>query len=315
MLTPARIGWVALLAVLLLSLAREAEATPVCGKKDPTTGTCIHWIGGSVPAPQPRPEPKPARPPTPQPPRVCTAGPVEVPCHNTFGTWLQTYQMWCRLQSPQPPLSDPAWQGRTTGRIMTCVRPQGPVADPGMAFTTWLPDANDPQPPPDPETLAWAAFARLDVEAITIASAPPPLETGKEVLGFVGIPIWLWAHDDSPNSRGPLTSEASERGHTVHITAHRETVVWDLDDGASPVTCKNMRPFNPRTMNRETPVVCGRQQGYEHEGEYTITATSHWRIDWNGMGRSGTLTMPLTSTATLRIGEAHALVTNGGNQP
>ena len=46
---------------------------------------------------------------------------------------------------------------------------------------------------------------------------------------------------------------------------------------------------------------------YAKDGEYTITATSHWVVNWSGIGQSGTITTQLSDTATLRIAEVQVV--------
>ena len=42
-------------------------------------------------------------------------------------------------------------------------------------------------------------------------------------------------------------------------------------------------------------------------GSYTVRATSHWVITWSGIGQSGTITMDLTDSVPVTIGEAQVL--------
>jgi len=48
-------------------------------------------------------------------------------------------------------------------------------------------------------------------------------------------------------------------------------------------------------------------QAYIRQGDYTVTATSQWVITWSGIGQTGTITMDLTRSADLTIGEAQVL--------
>ena len=137
-----------------------------------------------------------------------------------------------------------------------------------------------------------AGRAGLNLAPINMGIAPTPLDQNPDSLGAVGLPVWLWVETPSSNSTGPtLTSSASERGYTVTIRAQMTGIDWDLGDGGQVITCGLGNRFDPKTMGPETPVSCGRQHGYQKQGEYTITATSHWKIEWGGIGRTGVITM------------------------
>src|SRR5699024_5304 len=51
------------------------------------------------------------------------------------------------------------------------------------------------------------------------------------------------------------------------------------------------------------------------EGGYTITATSHWSIEWDGGGQSGTFTTDFTATTGYQVGELQALRGASEQQP
>ena len=53
--------------------------------------------------------------------------------------------------------------------------------------------------------------------------------------------------------------------------------------------------------------MCIRDSTYTRQGTYTVRATSHWVITWSGIGESGTITMDLTQTAPVTIGEAQVV--------
>ena len=55
---------------------------------------------------------------------------------------------------------------------------------------------------------------------------------------------------------------------------------------------------------------CGHR--YAAPGEYAVTATSYWDVDWSGAGQSGTITFTLSQGSSVRVSEAFALVTEQG---
>lgn len=219
--------------------------------------------------------------------------------------------MWCTKLDPQPPYSDPAWRGNTEGAIYSCVRPEGTgVPDASLAFTTWLPPGAE-NPPPDPEAMARRLLVSIDLRAIDIGMTPTPLSQNPDAMGAVHMPVWLWAEDEDQASTGPVSSSASERGYTVSITARLDAVEWDLGDGSDPIRCTSWTPFDPDSMSRSTPVDCGSQDGYAREGVFTVTATSRWLVDWEGIGQSGTIEFPLQREEQVRIGELQVLHSGG----
>ena len=216
------------------------------------------------------------------------------------GTWSSAYGCYMRLANPQPGPEQPVWAGRTNGAIYECAASGEFVG--GLGMLVWLENAPE-LPPPDPEVLARRAIARIGLKPITIGSGPATLESDPSSLGAVGMPTWLWADSSAPNVTGPVTASASERGFTVTVSGQLEHIIWTLGDGTPPITCGVGQRFDPRTMSVATPVVCGRQDGYQKQGEYTVTATSHWVINWSGIGESGVIVLDLDTQGTVRIGE------------
>lgn len=142
----------------------------------------------------------------------------------------------------------------------------------------------------DPAALAGQAVARLQVPQPVINLSPQPSDNQWGVLA-VGLPIWAWADDVSP-----MTTEVSEQGVDIKMTANRGTVRFDWGDGTSSV-CTAMQP-RPTNVHPMTPSPdCGHT--YLKRGDYTITATASGAVGWQTLGKSGTL--PVTSTATLDV--------------
>lgn len=251
---------------------------------------------------------------------ACLDGDQEVPCSKNGGTWSSLYDCYMRLADPQPPYDAPVWGGHLgSGQEGdgAWVEPNGSIYvcsssgdfDNGNGLLVWMAAAPE-LPPPDPEVLAQQLIARIDFQAIDMGIAPEPLESSGDSLGAVGLPVWLWADTTGPNVTGPVSDSISERGYTVTLTATMNEIVWDLGDGGEPIICGIGQRFDPNTMGVGTPVACGRQNGYSQQGEYTVTATSHWEVRWQGIGESGTIPIEVTATGTVRIGEIQVVVTD-----
>ena len=221
----------------------------------------------------------------------------EVPCSSSDGWWVQNQQCYAKAADPQPPFSDPAWGGRTTGQIYLCTR-RDPVLV-GVSFFIWL--ATPPNgAPPDPRILAQQAMASMQLRAINIGLVPEPVAGS---VGLVGMPNWMWVDAPTDNTWGPITRSASAAGYTVTATAKVSQVNWDMGDG-QVVSCGAGTAYQD-SFGRQSSPTCGHT--YTRQGSYTVRATSHWVITWSGIGQSGTITMDLTDSVPVTIGEAQVV--------
>jgi hypothetical protein len=204
--------------------------------------------------------------------------------------------------NPQPPQNDPLWQGHTDGAIYDCVVPDkiGPgLFLAGYTIQYWALTA--PPQPPNPETLARQAIATMNLRAITIGMVP---ESRPGSVGLVGVPNWMWVDQPAANTWGPITRSASAAGWTVTATAQVSKVTWDMGDSA-PIVCNGPGTPYEDSYGKSASPTCGHT--YTRQGTYTVRATSHWVITWSGIGETGTITMDLTQTAPVTIGEAQVL--------
>jgi hypothetical protein len=231
--------------------------------------------------------------------------------HPTFGAWNATDACWYQPASPQPPKSDPVWQGRTDGLIYhaSCM-----PFSPGTSAGGWV---WRPDPPPGsgpgaggvpvvtPEMLAARAIRQLPIRGPLIGLAPRPGSTG-----LVGLPVWMWVRV-TPATWGPVSATASVPGLSVTAVARATEVVWDMGDGHR-VTCEGPgTPYEPRFGNRMSPT-CGhcyaRSSARERNSAYEVTATTTWQVTWAGGGASGALAVERSSSTTAQIGELQVLV-------
>ena len=162
--------------------------------------------------------------------------------------------------------------------------------------TTWLVWRRRAQT--DPEDVARSLLASINLSPIRIGMVP---REGRDSMGTVGTPVWMWADDPDPATWGPRS--ASDAG--VSITATVSKVVWDMGNG-DRVTCQKGTEWRPKNGIDESPT-CG--YVYEMQGRYTITATAYWIASWQGLGRSGTIPFTLDSDRQLTVGEYQVIVT------
>ncbi len=156
-----------------------------------------------------------------------------------------------------------------------------------------------------PAVLAQQVLARLDLQPITMGMVP---EEGPDRIGAVGVPVWLWVDEPSPRTFGPISDAETAGGLTVTITARVTSIDWDMGDG-TVVHCSGSAargtPYVDAYDLDESPT-CGHV--YQKQGApYTITATSHWEVDWTDSRTSGTIPLDLVATTTRTIGELQAI--------
>jgi len=123
-------------------------------------------------------------------------------------------------------------------------------------------------------------------------------------VGLVGVPNWMWVSEPDEQTYGPITRSASAGGFTVTATARVQRVVWDMGDGQTVVCTGPGTPYADRYGMASSPD-CGHK--YTRQGRYTVQATSYWVITWAGIGQAGTITMDLSQSAPLTIGEVQVL--------
>lgn len=232
--------------------------------------------------------------------RVCRWNGAEVACENSLGRWYSPATCWIKRADPQPPYSDPAWGGRTTGALYYCrVAPDRPT---GTPLLIWLGSAD---PPPDPESLAREAVRRMQLRPISIGIAP---DDGPGSVGLVGMPVWLWAESPSARTMGPISESASESGYTVRARAEVARVRWRMGDGSTRNCAGPGTPYKAQFGITESPT-CGYR--YDQQGQYTVTAVTQWLVTWSGIGESGTFTVALSQDTQIVIGELNVLTVNG----
>lgn len=231
-----------------------------------------------------------------------------VPCSGPLGSWSNAKSCYIRPLDPQPPTTSRLWEGNTEGAIYSCI-PDVSAVGFSTAYAFW---SAAPPAGPDPAALAQEAIASMNLSAVDIGIAP---EDDPASVGLVGLPVWMWVDGPTATTFGPSSASAAAGGVTVTATAHVSRVTWNLGDGSTVVCATAGTPYADSYGASPSPD-CGHtytQTSVGHPGNaYTVTATSHWVIEWAGGGASGQEAMDLTATTTIRIGETQALVTTRG---
>jgi len=208
--------------------------------------------------------------------------------------------------NPQPPASDPVWNGHKLGdgAIYTriCLSDALSAAAGAQIVPQVFWAAQAPAVNVDPEQLAREAVDRMLLTGPNIAS---PRAAGQYL---VGVPMWMWVNK-SPTAYGPNTASASLAGVTVTATAKVTKLDWKMGDG-SFVECHGPgKPYATSYGQQESPT-CGHTYSVtsasQDGGKYALTATATWTVNWQvvgGAGETGQFAETRQSQTQVAIGE------------
>jgi hypothetical protein len=223
-----------------------------------------------------------------------------------FGYYKDGTSCYYLREDPQPPLSNPAWDGHTPdqGAIYEVSCFDGPPPW-GTGAVDQYEQFQAAGIGMTPYQVALEALAALTLPTPTIGMAPDPANvTG----GLVGLPVWMWVK----NTWGPIHSRKTDGGITVRLTARVTKAVWSMGDGHS-VTCKSSgTPYTAAAGGASSPSC-----GYEYVkpstgkagGKYKVAVTETWIVSWTG-GGDGDVFPAITrsSSTTVRINEQQVVV-------
>jgi len=223
---------------------------------------------------------------------ACVGGPYD-------GYWSNARQCNISVNDENIPKSDSLWGGHTDGTLFDCFNPH--IIGTG-ASTFWAATRPaGPAAPPDPKVLAHRAVAAMTLHAVGIGIVP---ENKPGKVGIIGFPQWMWVQNPAAATMGPVTRTASAGGYTVTATATVDHLVWNMGDGTS-VTCNGPgTPYEDRFSQQDSPT-CGYR--YAKPGDYAVTATSYWTVQWSGIGQTGTIPLTFTNTTHITMGEVQVL--------
>lgn len=291
------------LGLVLTSAPAQADPPAECFKEDLRTGQCLIY---APPPPPDYPDPVPGEPGDPGDPGdpACLDPLLGELVACIVGDWYWSYSWACytQLTEPQPPWSDPVWPGGSReGAIYNCSRGVT-LTDPFPADTVqrWSP-APPWGAPPDPQDLAEEAVAAMQLRAVDIGIVPHDVSGS---IGIIGLPTYLWVQDEGPSTWGPVTRTAAAGPWVVSATARVGRIEWDMGDG-TVVTCTTPGTVYQDRFGDAPSPDCGHT--YTEQGDYTVTATSYWVVEWAGLGQSGTIELDLTQTTGIEMGELQVI--------
>ena len=162
-------------------------------------------------------------------------------------------------------------------------------------------------PPPDldhktAEQLARRIVVRLQLPKPTPQFGPDP-SVNEWNMAAVGYPIWLW-------TEGVRTVTASESayGYTFTLRAHYRSTSFEMGDGHTK-KCTHTTVYPRSAKPASKSPTCGYTYlEAARDGTYTVTATTHWDVDWSVAGFSGTLPGTHSASRELPVGELQAIV-------
>ena len=234
---------------------------------------------------------------------TCIYNHEEIPCTSYAGVW--DGDCYVKASDPQPPKSDSIWRGNDDGLIVECtsylciVQPdQDYVPMCPVLVIQWAPELPGEA---DPAELAQQAVSQMHLQGIDIGIVP---EEGPDRVGIVGMPQWMWVNEPTPRTFGPIEASATAGDFTVTATAQVDRIVWDMGDGTTVECVGPGTPYEDRFDIMDSPD-CGHR--YTEQGEYEVTATSYWTVQWEGIGQTGTIPLERTSTANIVMGEAQVI--------
>lgn len=233
--------------------------------------------------------------------RTCRNGSQEVKCSSDFGVWHNHRACYVSLREAVAPELE--FQGNLGGYVMQCT-----MLD-ESSYPFWQSTPEPVPPPPDPALLARRAVDAMRLAPVEMGMFPKSLDEDRDALGYVGWNQWLWARSLAANTWGPITASASLDGYTVRATATVDRVEWDMGNG-DVVTCGAGTPWQERFVNNEPSPDCG--YVYDHPGRHTVTATSHWDVEWEGIGRTGAFAMQLSDSQEIEVAEIQVVITGYG---
>ena len=156
-----------------------------------------------------------------------------------------------------------------------------------------------------PEQIAYIAFARLHLEPLKPVIGPPP-ELNRWKMAAVGYPLWLSGGGD-PHPPAVWDQVFNLR---VRLEARVKSVDFLMGDG-NVVTCDGhgLR-WTPAVEPGEKSPVCGYQYAKPSlpDGNYTVTARTHWNVNWTINSQTGVIPMIQASSIELPVGELQVLV-------
>ena len=127
-------------------------------------------------------------------------------------------------------------------------------------------------------------------------------------MAAVGYPYWLWA-DGTTSAQSAKTVD----GLSVSLKASVTSMSFDMGDGTTRNCNGTGTPWRRGMTAGATSPTCGYvyQQPSLPRGKYTVTAISHWTVNWTAGGEAGVIRVDRRSSIQVPVGELQAVITHG----
>ncbi|WP_052390182.1 hypothetical protein [Streptomyces sp. NRRL B-24484] len=208
--------------------------------------------------------------------QMCSWNGLQWPCWDDDLGWFSTADgCYYHRSEPQPPASDPAWDGHapSDGAVyeVNCRGVGGQLSPKPPMFFAQPPGG---APPPDrPYDLGMKALGMIHFDSPALHAAPA-------ATAVVGVPVWLW-YTPGPTTAGPQSATAKGRTMSVTATARLTKVHWDAGDGSAGADCTG--PGTAYTAGAGTEPPCGhtyrKASGGQQDQTFYLTATLTWRVE------------------------------------
>lgn len=139
------------------------------------------------------------------------------------------------------------------------------------------------------QQVAQMASEQLNLDLPDIGLSPP---VGSDQI--VGIPTWYWVN----NLWSSSSASASLSGVTATVTATPVNVVFDTGDGTT-LTCLSPVIYDKTRSVDQQQTNCSHT--YIRPGNYTITATISWDVNWSASTGEGASLGSTTRTAEISV--------------
>jgi hypothetical protein len=164
----------------------------------------------------------------------------------------------------------------------------------------------------NPELAAEAFVAGFPLNAITIGLAPDPGVANSRT--YVGVPVWMWADNPTPDTFGPYTETGTVGGLNITATATVTSLLWTMGDGTTVACATGGTPYQASLGFADSPN-CGHRYSQtsasQPGGRFPITATSQWDVVWAIGDIGGTINVTTVAETSVEVRELQSV--NVGN--
>jgi hypothetical protein len=266
---------------------------------------------------------------TPAPPvcaeRSATGEYKVIPCEFMGGWWSNSRQCYVKYGAVQgAPLISPdpagAWYDcldAVEALGLQCTDEQI-AADPRVCdylrfrdrfFSLYSPPGITVMAPGQAAAIFAASFP---LNPITIGLAPDPNVDGSR--SYVGVPVWMWAENPTPDTFGPYTESGTVGGLNITATATVTSLLWTMGDGSTVACATGGTPYDPGLGFTDSPN-CGHRYSQTSASQpgnrFPITATSQWDVVWAVGEVGGTINVTTVAESSVEVRELQSV--NVGN--